>query len=565
MAEKRFSATDFDDFTTDANVGLLKYRDESYIALKLTDEDEHSSQLFTGDGITVSFTATPDPDLRPGTIQISRSDSTLVFTDNGDGTFPTGTSTGLAFGSVNYQSGAIALIFLDGQRPTNGELVLATYKRDVAEIQGEGYELRSGEVIFPNWTGRSIEELFSFVVADIQTVDYLSVGTDRDCFQITVLNPDSDGAEVDLTSIDFQLSNDGGTTWKYIDTSVSPAVWTDVAGISPEPFSSKTDVDANIGTLGFDASSGRKQLRVKMRLNPDSGGLLTPIVRQVRVGYEAPLDPEEDFLRSLKLFLQENVRVREVLGFNLGTATSSVTMAVDEDDTTVTYDGTPVAYNLTDDPGRTTNIGATIGSPDTLFFDSDQTGRVECHVDATIPVFIGIPDEPTELSTVRAIIIEIDDTIERSETDAEPSNSVYEFERSQSRYRTRTRPAFLQFEVKIMCQAPRARQALAMRAAVRRLLDETNNVLSVGVGENYHFVNQTRGGESDDIGGGISTQDILATFTGELAEGSYQTTVMASQIGLKFRKMGPRLPGTAPLREDVTLDEDDVREGRIDG
>lgn len=151
------------------------------------------------------------------------------------------------------------------------------------------------------------------------------------------------GLDADLNdgTVDFQFSADNGVTWKFWN-----GAW---AAAGAGDWTSLANARNNIATFPF-GSGSKRGIRMKVRLNPDTTLKKTPVVRDAFFLVEHDHDPVADLLRSMRA---------KLLGLTAtlyehftSTGTNTVTLG----GFGFNIAGVQAAYNLTDDPGRGTNI-----------------------------------------------------------------------------------------------------------------------------------------------------------------------------------------------------------------
>lgn len=140
------------------------------------------------------------------------------------------------------------------------------------------------------------------------------------------------------TSVGFQISNDGGTTWYYWNGSVWSTTVSD--------FSTLNEVEENIET--FIAT----RIMIKLKLSSSTNNLSTPLIKEINLSYKLKkYNPMEDLERSVRRFFQENLKIPLTFLNELESDTDQVTI-----DTDFTVIEVTSAYNITTDPDRLTNI-----------------------------------------------------------------------------------------------------------------------------------------------------------------------------------------------------------------
>jgi hypothetical protein len=581
MPSRFFDHRDEFDLVLDPTVALLSPEGgrERSLGLRAIDPTTQAELVVASDGTGLLEGTIGKGRLYPGTVEVLL-DGIEVAIDDGAGAFLASESPSayVILGTVDYDSGAISISA--SPAPALGVMAHARFRDFRPRPISSGGQYEKGDVVFPNMTGTSIREMFGFVSKEGHRHRSTVVGREKvSGAPIEVFILGGEGQLVPDTSIKYQLSVDGGTTWQFWNTS-SPSGW-DAGDDTDATFSPATDIAAHISTLSFSAASGTKQLRVKARLFPSSDGLYSPQLYFAALLYEHDYSEEEDFKRSLVAYLNQNLRVREAFRRRL-TAASSVTLDLSEGDDVIEYSN-PVAYNLTTDPGRTTPLGVSVGSPSSeILFTSPQTGDVEILADATWPVFIRA-DGFTQLSTTRAILLTIARTATVAEFDGHPrllpGSAGQEFLGSVrepvaypiEQYRVRPAPSMLIWDVGLLAQHSKEVPALQAQAAIRRLMETGISFPSLAVPERYIRVTGAEtalgtgtealsGQENDLVSRGLAVKRVNASFSFWAQTGSYDTiaAVRVVEIGTYPHDAG-RPPTLRSYLDRLRIDENDMR------
>ena len=578
MPAKIFGPADKESLVLDPTIAVVE-PDSIFgrrsIALRRIDPSLHTEFLGLGDGSETAFSATVlHPTLRPNSVVVYEDSGgsppaspEFVATDDGNGAISDSGGSPPASpdeisGTVDYDTGAIAVVFVTP--PPLGANVVVEYKSYRPLLKTEGGLYEKGTVTFPNWEGSAIRDLFGFTARELHEFEGIEVGKDTHGELLYLDKKDSDGGLLRETDLKYQLSNDGGATWQYVD--LSPLEWA-TGDDTDATFSDWRDISNSISSFPWLASTGKKQLRIRARLfpSPDLDG--TPRLIFLNVYHELLYDPEEDIKRSLKYWIEQNVNPRHlVYKSNLSSATS-VDIDVSEGDEVLTYSD-PIAYNLTDDPGRTTPLGVSVGSPEGgLDFDVAQTGTVEVHVKTSLPVFIS-EGQFTQLSTSRAVVIDSESVYTLAQYEGYPRLAPGTPGQSflgqvkepvgapPTSYRVRPSPSMVAFDIGLILQSPRELQVNQMEAELRRELKFLGQITSLATGDSYARVIGNEAGvgegtralsstEEDILAQGIQSRRIDVAFTGWAQEGAFDTIEAATV--LKFNVEGDKLDLTDKL------------------
>ena len=228
-----------------------------------------------------------------------------------------------------------------------------------------------GEVVLPNYEASALKEL---------------IGIDMD-YRL------NDG------NVEFNVSNDGGTTWLYHDG----ANWVASAG-----WNSWQELDENVSTFPF--ITQKKQFRLKIKLSPGSGNASRPFLKNLRLFCDFRYKMADDCLRTFKHFIEDNMKILN--------KEEGLVDAVDIFDiskvTSVIDDGEIEVYNETNDPAHTIDLFSSyqyvdIGGGDMrqrVTFTSVQTGEMHIKFNCKVPVHIAtsaeyqVSDNPAYILTV---------------------------------------------------------------------------------------------------------------------------------------------------------------------
>lgn len=269
------------------------------------------------------------------------------------------------------------------------------------------------------------------------------------------------------TSIGYQVSVDGGSTWLYW----TGAGW-GAAGASD--FSSATDIDANIAALPF---TGEKQVKFKARLVPSSDGFDTPSLKGLLLHHEVRLNWFEDVQRSLRSFLSSNFRARLSIRETLKSA--STTVVVNTDFRVHSVVG---VWNETTDPGRNSNLfvsktevqTGTDENGDPVYKTTITLSASQAAGSVLFIVFLGIPpviiapaDEELHLATIPALVFRVESIDEHL-----PSRN---FDRSvennfgNNKARIRNQPTYYEAPVIAQCASENDLDAINMAESLKTL------------------------------------------------------------------------------------------------
>ncbi len=583
MPSRVFDYLDASAVTPDRNVAFVNdaVSGSSYVTLRRVGTGLLFDLIATGDGSLASFSVTIGKgNLKPGTISILI-DNVVVAADDGAGVFTASGSPppNATTGTVDYDTGAAVLTM--AAAPVSGGLITVKYNsyRSIGAAEGGAYE--KGDIVFPNTLGEGITELFGFKSREGHWYARLEVGVDDFGSKQYLDDLDANFAKQKDSAVKYQVSVDGGTTWQYWNTA-SPASW-QTGSSADATFSTEEEIAAGISALLFSSASGAKQFRLKARLFPTADAKESPRLYWSALFFEHSFDPEEDLIRSLDSYLSTNLRVREVMRFNL-TGDTAVTLDASEGDETIEYSGV-IAYNLTDDPGRTTPLALTQGVPSSsITLAVAQVGVVEFIALATVPVSVRA-DSFTQLSTSRSVVITVPQTTVVGEyegyprlDDGEAGQGLVGLVKEPvgypiNAYRVRPPPSMVAFSVGLFAQSPRERQALAIQSAIRKLLDDRPVFDSVGTTERYVRAvggDVTLGSGTaalaalalDNVALGLSVKNQQASFLLWAQEGGYDTVESVQVVDMRMILHPPDSVRDAfACVESIEVGVNDIREG----
>lgn len=299
-------------------------------------------------------------------------------------------------------------------------------------------------------------------------------------------------------TIGYQFSNDGGLTWLTYDSGWVPAI-----GALENTYISVETADANIQTFPITED---KSFRIKVYLEPGNGGKSTPELHQIIASMTLDYDYQDDFLKSLMIHLENNMRVRVTLFADI----TNSNIATPEHQ----WDGflDPIeVYNLTTDPNRTTNIYNGLYN-NGFELTSKQTGRIEINAYARPTVFISAPEAWMELSKNPAVIIN-DNQIQKM---GEFSYGEDEIEYHFSEFKARKSPSRVYYRINstISVQSSLKHVCEALSDALERALNQYQYIHSYGSGEYYKVLSPTPITLSNRVAIGLFTKDYSSTIFG---------------------------------------------------
>lgn len=329
----------------------------------------------------------------------------------------------------------------------------------------------AADIVFPNWSAAGLVAFFAFE-------------------EISDLDLDDEGNE--LGSIGWQVSVDGGTSWKF---------WTGSAWgtAGANDFSPHADVDANINSLAFPAG-GTKQLRLKARLTPSADLAFTPRLREALVHHEVRVNWFEDVQRSLRRFLSANFKARLSVRQKLVAASTSFALNTDFNVGSVIG-----VWNETTDPGHLSDLFSSLtrqvighdenGEPIervTLSLTSSQAAGSLMFIEflGMPPVIIAPADEELHLATVPALVFRVDPISEHLPSRDFSRKVENNFARNKARLREQS--TAYQATVIVDCASENDLNAINMAEGLQRLIKRPGfNFPSLATGEEIALLDYT--------------------------------------------------------------------------
>ena len=441
----------------------------------------------------------------------------VVATDDGDGAF---TGTGVTSGTVDYTTGAVSITFDAGvSDPLN---VRASYK---AARPALGGEYVAGTATFPEWTAEGLVELFGFEPQEIHT--YETVGD----------------VSIPQTQIRYRISVDGGTTYKYWNG----LEWATVS--STEDWNDWVTVDREISELEFDSSYGSKSITLRVKLIPyidtSTNTYYTPKLAGVNIYHELLYEFDTDILRAVGRFCRDNVKVLESQVTKLGIGDDEITLTVNDDQSaprstsnrhSVNFSA-PTAgikiYDLTNDPGRTTELAFTFDGTDliTLTTPLVSAAFIEVQYESTIPYYVSA-EESLETSTSRAILAFVDTSVTNDLFKGRPQYTEAEPDFSNRQVRLRVPTQIQDFRATFMFQSPHMRQTSAMVSAFKRAIDQQPRILSPATGQYFEILKETVIENQSSEAEGLEVKTFTLDIRGKVFYPDYTTLKLVKEVNV---------------------------------
>jgi len=222
------------------------------------------------------------------------------------------------------------------------------------------------------------------------------------------------------SSIVYRMSNDDGATYLYWDG----AAWS-LAGATD--FNTLIDINANIETFPFSAD---KSVKFQVKLIGSTDETVSPKVGPLCLGVHYDFHNFfEDVLRTLHNTCSQ--RANTNMRFDIP--------ALDQDRTSIplnyrfTITEVLAVYDLTNDPGRTTNLFSSVTNNVVALTDTIPSGaRVEISTRSTIPCFLRRKPE-FKSADLPFLLIELDESNDENMADAGEPDVIKNLQTSKAR------------------------------------------------------------------------------------------------------------------------------------
>lgn len=339
---------------------------------------------------------------------------------------------------------------------------------------------------------------------------------------------EKDDNDNDLGSIDIQLSNNNGVTYLYYN-----AGWV-VAGAND--WNTEEEIQDNIATFPFIAGSF-KQIRPKVRLNPDSDNKASPHLYELRIHYEIDFIPEKDVVKSLKTKIDTEVEVITEVGVIIRENLDRFDVPFK-----VKVESVIGAWNLTTDPGRLINI---FGSLDQTLAETKETGEelydpqiiiltgsqntdddIIARIKLKIPVYIA-PDSDYTIADYPKYIIELGDHFE--DPDFRDDGRKHERNKAKGLTRVRNFPQAYRMPITLISYSADDLFAKEMnRALIRKLKD--NIILSLATSERLPIIEEEEFASSNVVREDLSAKQFSFAVVYRDWLGDYEEVPIVTSI-----------------------------------
>ena len=355
----------------------------------------------------------------------------------------------------------------------------------------------------------------------------------------------------DYGDVKFQVSFDGGTSYYYWDV----GGWA-VAGASD--YSTRDEVEENISTFPW---ASNPTLRLKVRIYSSSDQLHTPAISSFKIFFEADNNFEEDILRSLKHYVEDNVvyTKRARIGpFPFQSLTGS-NMAMNKVLLISSFDLTTIqVYNVTDDPRKLndlyfshTQIAGSVGADqvyEITLTGYQTTGDIlEVVTGSVADVYLGT-DSAFYESEVPAVAIEIVENSYQRGVYTTGDEVIINYQTNKARIRTEL--SWKQLNVSFLTSTRGELNSLMARHSFENAIGEQGYVhlKSEGTGYRYLILDVEPYTDEDNEGTGVYRKGFNVILLGRQTSVNYREVGLVEDIKIGIEQM--------PTPDDIQLPDD---------
>jgi len=352
---------------------------------------------------------------------------------------------------------------------------------------------RESWIILPNWKAAGIQSLYGFMAKSKLAGQQLTTNYGG--------------------SLSYQLSNDNGITWLYHNGTA----W--VASGSTN-WNTESEVDTWIPDFPL---TSEKEIRIKVLLTPGNSGQSTPLLLRTSIFSDLDYNFQEDLLRSMKSWLETYVWLRTsyfsqipqpIGGTDPGmpcppSGPSDILYVTDRQWEELAEPAS--VYNLTTDPGKTTNLFA--GFVDGgIQLISPQEGYLEANFYARPSVFIGA-EEFMQLAKIPSIVVQLGNVKERR--DLRRGEDEVDFAVSRLKAQRNVSRVWFDAEFTISSQSDLKHEAIQMCDFVDKALTHHQFVVSLQTGEVMPVPYATPMSPAHRVAQGLFVRDYSCTLFGK--------------------------------------------------
>ena len=326
-------------------------------------------------------------------------------------------------------------------------------------------------------------------------------------------------------TVDCQLSGDGGATWLYYDE--AGAAWA-AAGVADWTLPSK--VREHITTFPIGGGTERS-IALRLRLRPDTTRTKTPVVTRVWFNVEYDHDAVIDVMRTVRRFIDSNVRPRL---YTKEAADGSGTVTINTDYVVDDALGIQV-YNLTDDPGRGTDLFAAYNAGTklvTLSAAQDVGDVLYIAYRGNPPVYL-TADEYFYKSEVPAITVEFTGFVDEDLS----GNSMFEVNQSTKIARERHGPRYLNLDMNIVCTDKDQERSRLLTKEVRRIFHE-EQCISLATANIWPVANVSGVRPRPNLASGVYSPSLTASLWVREEYEAYTQSALITTINMRTSGRG---------------------------
>ena len=347
-------------------------------------------------------------------------------------------------------------------------------------------------------------------------------------------------ADINGGTVEFQLSEDDGATWRHFN-----AGW---VAAGAEDWSSIATTRKNIGTFPLGKGADRS-MRVRMRLQPDSTARRTPVVRCVWFLAEYDHDVMVDFHRSMHAFLAAlrfPVRCREAADGTDTVVLSDFGFSVDA--------AKPITvHNLTDQAGKGTDLFSAYDAGTktvTMTGVQDASDVLEVVMQGSAPVHL-VRDAFTHATQLPVVQFDV-----QVSQDLEQSAGMQTERNVETKIaRERPGPDYREVRCTVSCIDKDQERAMQMVGVVRRAFEDQGFVLSLATGRQMLVVQAEPLAPKVSLNDGVHSPQVGCTVWVREDSRTYRQHVLVDEVSLTIH--GEELANVRKLLDPKVVWQDE--------
>ena len=385
------------------------------------------------------------------------------------------------------------------------ESVMRLRKTDVAT--GLNFDpngtFKQGTALLPNLVAKEITELVGFETEEEFDLDIPELRK---------------GNKVSLGTIDYQISKDNGSTYLHHDG----FNWV-AAGAGD--FNTRQEVDLRLTEL---SPLPERQIRFKVRITPSADGKHTPKLKDLVVHYEVRMEFIEDFKRSLKRHLDNNLAIRMTDRITMPSTSTSFTLS----DIGFTIDTVIGVFNETSDPGLVTDLfSSLLGNTITMTASQTAGDVIVTKFEGKAPIFLSA-DEDFQLSEIPAIVIEVPVIVE--DRGLRLGSRKLDRQVESKTVRERLQRLYQNVTVQISCLDRRETGSIRMAQELSRLFQYEKFFVSEASGQDFTVLAFQPMTADDRVSTGLFVKQVTLTVSGQLQQEEFEAGKLADAITTVF-------------------------------